>query len=56
MNQVIEIFGRKLTIVEDNTNNCTKCTLKDFCYPHTYPYPCKAADGSINRHFEIVKD
>ena len=56
MGEVIEIFGRKLKIVEDNSRNCTKCALKDFCYPYGYPMPCKAADGSYNRRFELVKE
>ena len=50
---VIEIFGRKLTIVEDNTNTCKKCALADIC-----PFglmPCKDASGKINRRFEQVK-
>ena len=50
----MEIFGRKLKIVEnDNSNNCVKCALKDFCYPKDYPMPCKDANGNHNRHFEI---
>lgn len=53
---MIEIFGRKLEIVEnDNSNNCKQCALKDFCYPHGYPYPCKDSKGNINRYFKIVK-
>lgn len=50
---MIEIFGRKLTIVEDNTNTCKKCALADIC-----PFnlmPCKDAQGNINRRFERVK-
>lgn len=50
---VIEIFGRKLTIVEDNTNTCKKCALADIC-----PFglmPCKDARSNINRRFEKVK-
>lgn len=51
---MIEIFGRKLTIVEDNTNTCKKCTLADIC-----PFglmPCKDASGNVNRRFELVKE
>ena len=50
---VIEIFGRKLIIVEDNTNTCKKCALSDIC-----PFglmPCKDARGNVNRSFELVK-
>ena len=51
---MIEIFGRKLTIVEDNTNTCKKCALTDIC-----PFelmPCKDASGNVNRRFEKVKE
>ncbi len=51
---IIEIFGRKLTIVEDNTNTCKKYALADIC-----PFgsmPCKDANGSVNRRFEKVKE
>ena len=51
---VIEIFGRKLIIVEDNTNTCKKCALVDIC-----PFglmPCKDANGNNNRRFEKVKE
>lgn len=51
---VIEIFGRKLIIVEDNTNTCKKCALADIC-----PFglmPCKDAGGNVNRRFEKVKE
>lgn len=54
---MIEIFGRRLMIVEnDNSNNCQKCALKDFCYPYTYPMPCKNYNGEINRHFEYYRE
>ena len=54
---MIEIFGRRLTIVEgDNSNNCQKCALKDFCYPYKYPMPCKNANGEVNRHFEYYRE
>lgn len=51
---MIEIFGRKLTIVEDNTNTCKKCALSEIC-----PFglmPCKDASGNVNRMFENVKE
>lgn len=54
---VVEIFGRKLQIVEnDATNKCGRCALADFCYPRSYPMPCKDANGNVNRHFEVVKE
>ena len=49
---IIEIFGRKLTIVEDNTNTCKKCALADIC-----PFelmPCKDSNSNVNRRFEKV--
>lgn len=51
---VIEIFGRKLTIVKDNTNTCKKCALADICPPELIP--CKDAAGNVNRRFEKVKE
>ena len=54
---MIEIFGRKLVIIEgDTVNNCGKCALKDFCYPYGYPMPCKDSKGNVNRHFEVYKE
>ena len=52
---MIEIFGRKLIIVEDNEKGCGKCVLKDFCFPREYPMPCKDSNGDVNRHFEYPK-
>ena len=51
---IIEIFGRKLKIVENdnNSNNCKECALNDFCFPYKYPYPCRDSKGNINRHFK----
>jgi len=51
----MEIFGRKVEIVEDNSGNCKKCALFDFCYPDNYPYPCRDASGKLNRRFELIK-
>jgi Na+-translocating ferredoxin:NAD+ oxidoreductase RnfC subunit len=51
---MIEIFSRKLTIVEDNTNSCKKCALSDICPVELMP--CKDASGNVNRRFEFVKN
>ena len=51
----MEIFGRKVEIVEDNSGSFKKCALSDFCYPYDYPYPCMDANGKLNRRFELVK-
>lgn len=51
---IIEIFGRKLTIVEDNTNTCKKCALSDICPLGLMP--CKDSRGNVNRRFEQVKE
>lgn len=51
---MIEIFGRKLIIVEDGSNTCKKCALSDIC-----PFglmPCKDVRGNVNRRFEKVKE
>lgn len=49
----IEIFGRKLKIVEDNSNTCKKCAISDICPMGLLP--CKDANGNINRRFECIK-
>jgi hypothetical protein len=51
MGEVIEIFGLRLKIVQDNDKGCSKCALKGFCYPKGYPMPCKDANGNVNRIF-----
>ena len=51
---VIEIFGRKLTIVEDNAYNCNECALSDICLSEFMI--CKDAAGNVNRRFEEVKE
>ena len=51
----MEIFGRKVEIVEDNSGSCKKCALFDFCCPDNYPYPCRDASGKLNRRFELIK-
>ena len=53
MTEPIEIFGRKLVIVEDVSNVCKKCALSDIC--HFSPMPCKDASGNTNRRFELIK-
>ena len=50
----IEIFGRRLTIVEDNSGSCKRCALYDIC--PAGPMPCEDADGLPNRIFELVKE
>lgn len=50
----IEIFGRKLTIVEDNSNTCKRCVLADICPMELLP--CRDAKGNVNRRFEFVKE
>lgn len=51
---MIEIFGRKLTIVEDNSNTCKRCALADICPMELLP--CKDANDNVNRRFEKVKE
>ena len=50
----IEIFGRKLTIVEDNSHTCKKCAIVDICPMGLLP--CKDGDGNVNRRFEKAKE
>lgn len=51
---MIEIFGRKLEIVEDNSGTCKRCALSDIC-PFSL-MPCKDSEGNINRRFERVRN
>lgn len=53
MTNVVEIFGRRLAIVDDASGNCKNCALSDIC-----PFglmPCKDASGSVQRRFVLVK-
>ena len=60
MEEVIEIFGKRLKIVQDADDSCyfcEKCAIRVFCLdmmPHIFI--CKDARGSVNRHFELVND
>jgi len=54
MTDVIEIFGRKLSIVDDASGTCKSCALLDIC-----PFglmPCKDASGNVQRRFVLIKD
>ena len=51
MDEVIELFGLRVKIVQDENKGCGKCALKGFCYPSTYTMPCKDANGNTNRIF-----
>lgn len=60
MNEVIEIFGKRVKIVSEVTANspgskefCEFCALKKFCIQSTLP--CLDANGKFVRHFEEVK-
>ena len=53
MTDVIEIFGRKLSIVDDASGTCKSCALSDIC-----PFglmPCKDASGNVQRRFVLIK-
>lgn len=57
MEEVIEIFGKRVKIVQDESdscNYCDKCALEQICYdilPADETF-CKDAEGDENRHFE----
>lgn len=56
MGEVIEIFGKRLKIVQDESDsvkNCHQCVLKAICYMQVI---CRDAKGKTNRHFEEVND
>lgn len=69
MSNTIELFGKKLGIVEDDGSqgNCKECALYykamnvcgviEFAADKLeYGNPCKKADGTNNRHFEIIEE
>lgn len=56
MDEIVEIFGKRLKIVQDENDSakqCFQCVLKAICYMQVI---CKDAKGNTNRHFELVKD
>ena len=54
----IEIFGRKLKIVEDTGNiTCNHCALNDICDKLLWEgadRPCEKANGEMTQHFEFA--
>ena len=60
MGEVIEIFGKRLKIVQDNDTSddfCKKCAIMCICWNTMNGIPfCRNAKGKINRHFEEVND
>ena len=54
MEQVIEIFGKRLKVVADNGDECTNCALKKVCNDMSRFWACEKSDGSFNQHFEEV--
>lgn len=55
MDEVIEIFGKRLKIVKDEDGSCYFC---DFCAikvscANAYIPICEDAEGKTNRHFEL---
>ena len=51
---IVEIFGRKLEIVEDESGTCKRCAISDICPLGLMP--CKDSEGNVNRRFERVRD
>jgi hypothetical protein len=51
--QVYEIYGMKLKIVEDDGSKCDGCALQslDVCHPQA----CMTVNGDYNRHFVKVE-
>ena len=52
--EVYEIFGMRLKIVEDDGSTCDGCALQplDVCRPSA----CMNIDGEFNRHFVKVEE
>lgn len=60
MDEVIEIFGKRLKIVTDNDDSadyCLKCAIKYTCFNVIGAgVICKDSRGRVNRHFELIND
>lgn len=58
--QIIEIFGKRVKIVEDETNTiaaCYDCVFDNFCrYKLGRGSLCEDAKHKINRHFVEVDE
>lgn len=62
MDEIVEIFGKRLKIVQDESDDariCEKCAVEDICYNvngnHSLPF-CRDTKGKAIRHFEEVTD
>lgn len=56
MNQIIEILGKKVEIVEDDGHACHECAFYDIC-SGIPPCLCYDSQGNSNRHFfEITEE
>lgn len=59
MDEVIEMFGKKLKVVTDESNSadfCYMCAVKVYCWKGGGDPICEDAEGKENRHFEEVID
>ena len=60
MGEVIEIFGKRLKIVTDESDSAdycyNECAIHNICYKGCYRCVCEDAEGKMNRHFEEVND
>ena len=57
MTMAFELFGNIYEEAEDNCSesDCLSCALLKICNVTKPVLPCERADGSMNRHFVIVK-
>lgn len=60
MEEIVEIFGKRLKVVTDENGSCCYCKLCDirsYCGNTASGTPvCENTKGNVNRHFEEVKD
>lgn len=61
MEDVVEIFGKRLKVVQDMDDSayfCNECSLKYVCFNviGNTGIICKDTEGKMNRHFEEVID
>lgn len=60
MEEIVEIFGKRLKVVKDEDNSaeiCEKCAMEKICWSTMTRIPaCRDAKSETYRHFEEVID
>lgn len=61
MEQIVELFGRKLKIVDDDgtekaCDNCVFCIKCGCALCFDCDRPCCDANDNVSRHFELIEE